>query len=149
MKTLPNHIVFREAEFALKNGRSVNLRVVGTSMEPFLVGNQHIVKITPFSSEKLSRGDVVLFKIKDFYCLHRIISIRENSIILCGDGVYQSQERISPGNIIGVLDSVICQSGDIILCSSIKWKINSYIWMALFPFRRYLLYAYRNFYHHK
>ena len=142
METLPNHVIFREAEAALKKGKPVVIRVVGKSMEPFLIDGKDVVKITPLFSDKLHRGDVVLFKVNDFYCLHRIIQIKGNRIILCGDGIYQSIEEIIQENVIGVLDSVIRESGEVIACKSMKWKIKSYVWMALFPLRRYLLSIY-------
>lgn len=146
MKTLPNHIVFKEAESALRNGKPVTIRVVGKSMEPFLIDNKDIVRIVPSCPNKLHRGDIVLFKINNVYCLHRIISIKGNRIILCGDGISQSKEKIRLENVIGILDSVICQSGDVILCKSKAWVIKSHIWMALLPIRKYLLYAYHKLY---
>ena len=142
MEILSNHIIFRVAEVALKQGKQIKLRVVGKSMEPFLIDNKDVVRITPFSSGKLYRGDIVLFKLNSFYCLHRIIKIEKNRIILCGDGICQSKENIVQENVIGILDSIIRESGDVIACSSIKWKIKSCVWMALFPFRRYLLSIY-------
>ena len=145
MEILSNHIVFREAEAALKQGKQVKIRVVGKSMEPFLIDNKDVVRIAPFSSGKLYRGDIVLFKMNSFYCLHRIIKVKENHIILCGDGICQSRENVMRENVIGILDSVIQESGDVIACNSIKWKIKSRVWMALFPFRRYLLSIYRKY----
>lgn len=143
MERLPNHIVFKEAEASLKKGKVISIRIVGKSMEPFLIDNKDIVKIMPFSFGKLHLGDIVLFKIDNFYCLHRIISINKRNIVLCGDGIYQSKERIVRDNVLGILDSVIQESGKVTDCNSIKWKIKSYVWMALYPFRKYLLFAFR------
>lgn len=143
METLPNHVIFKEAEAALKKGKQVVIRVAGKSMEPFLIDGKDVVKITPLFSDKLHRGDIVLFKVNDFYCLHRIIQIKGKRIILCGDAIYQSIESIIQENVIGVLDSVIRESGDVVTCSSMKWKIMSCVWMALFPFRIYILLIYQ------
>lgn len=146
METLPNHIIFREAEYSLKKGKHVVIRVVGKSMEPFLIDGKDVVRITPFLPDKLHCCDVVLFKRNDLYCLHRIIKIKGNHIMLCGDGICQSRDYIIREDVIGILDSVIRETGGVVACDSLKWKIKSYIWMSLFPFRRYLLYAYRKRY---
>lgn len=143
METLPNHIVFKEAEASLKKGKIVSIRIVGKSMEPFLIDNKDIVKIIPFSFGELHIGDVVLFRINNFHCLHRIISINKSNIVLCGDGICQSKENIVRDDVLGILDSVIQESGKVITCNSTKWKIKSYAWMALYPFRRYLLFVLR------
>lgn len=147
MEALPNHILFKEAEESLKKGKVISIRIVGKSMEPFLIDNKDIVKIIPCLFHKLHLGDVVLFKINNFYCLHRIISINKRNIVLCGDGICQSKEYIMRDNILGILDSIIQESGKVIACNSAKWKMKSYVWMALYPFRRYLLFAFRRWSH--
>lgn len=142
MKQLPNIILFREVESALKNGNQVKIRVVGRSMEPFLIENKDTVVLDPILSRLLHRGDVILFKTDHVYYLHRIIRIRKDQIVLCGDGIYQSVEKVPINNALGILHSVSRQSGKIRLCDSLNWRMKSYIWMALRPFRRYLLFIY-------
>lgn len=143
MEKIPNQILFRVVETVLKNGKQVKIRVAGRSMEPFLVEDRDIVILKPLTSDGLRRGDIVLFKTGEFYCLHRIIRIRKERITLCGDGIYQSTEIIPKSNILGILHSVVRPSGKVIACNSLGWKIKSGIWMLLYPFRRYLLYIYR------
>jgi hypothetical protein len=145
MKKLPNIILFREVESALKSGKQVKIRIAGRSMEPFLTENKDIVMLVPFMCGMLRRGDVVLFKTGEFYCLHRIIHIQKERIVLCGDGVYHSVEVISLGDILGILHSVIRQSGKVVTCNSLRWRTASCIWMAVYPFRKYLLFIYRKF----
>lgn len=140
MEILPNNVIFREAESALMKGKQVTIRVVGKSMEPFLTDSKDIAKIAPFISNKLRCGDVVLFKVGEFYCLHRIIQMKKDRITLCGDGICQRVEIISRKNVLGILHSVIRPSGNIVLCNSMYWKIKSGIWVTLFPFRKYILY---------
>lgn len=140
MKTLPNQILFAQAEAVLRAGKRIQIRVVGRSMEPFLLDNEDVVIIKPCVSTTLRRGDIVLFKVGISYCLHRIIRIKDREITLCGDGIYQSVEHISADSILGVLHSVVRPSGRTVVCSSIMWKACGNVWMALRPVRRYLLY---------
>ena len=142
MEILPNYIIFKEAEAALKGGKHVTIRVVGKSMEPFLFDNKDTIRIIPCSIDTLDRGDIVLFKLNELYCLHRILKIRKDRVQLSGDGYYRKKEEVLKEHIIGVLDLIIRESGDVISCNSMKWRIKSYLWVFLYPFRRYLLYAY-------
>lgn len=143
MKTLPNHFIFKEAELALKAGKSVFIRVVGGSMEPFLSDDKDVVKITPCIPTELRCGDVALFKSNASYCLHRVIAIKGDEITLCGDAIYQFCEVISSSEVIGVLHAVTHQSGKVVVCSSVTWRMQGKIWMFLFPIRKYLLYIHR------
>lgn len=145
MERIANNILFKEVETALRNGKSVKIRTVGTSMRPFLTEDMDIVIITPYTPQtmRLYRGDIALFKIENSYHLHRVISIKGDHITLCGDNVYHSTENILTEDVIGILHSIIRHSGRIIFCKSLIWKIKGSIWISLFPIRRFLLCIYR------
>lgn len=145
MEKIANHILFKEVETALRNGKSVKIRTVGTSMRPFLTEDRDVVIIIPYTHQtmRLYRGDIVLFKIQNSYLLHRVISIKGDHITLCGDNVYHSTENIFTENIIGILHSIIRHSGRITFCKSLIWRTKSFVWISLFPIRRFLLCIYR------
>ncbi|MEG1861044.1 MAG: hypothetical protein RR206_05065, partial [Bacteroidaceae bacterium] len=78
------------------------------------------------------------------YCLHRIVTIKNDEITLRGDGIYKYYETATLSEVIGVLHSVTRQSGRVVICNSATWIIWSYIWKFLFPLRKYLLYIHFN-----
>lgn len=144
METIANHILFKEAETAMRNGMSVKIRIVGKSMRPFLIEDMDVVIIEPYVYQTMGlyRGDIVLFKIENTYRLHRIISIKEDHITLRGDNIYYSTENILRENVIGILHSIIRNSERIIYCKSLIWRIKSSVWFSLFPMRKFIFYIY-------
>ena len=87
-------------EFLLEKRISIEIPVFGNSMLPiFPEGTQ--VKLTPvFSLAELKRGDVVLFKVKERYILHRIIMIG-NEVVMCkGDSMVCSDPWVNVNEIV-------------------------------------------------
>lgn len=141
MKTLPNYYLMKEVESEIGKGNSVKIRLVGNSMLPFLHEEKDLLTISPFSLKELKRGDIVLANSYDQYYLHRIISLNNDTIQLCGDAICDSFENIQIDRIIGILRSVE-RNRHIIKCNALHWKIKGIVWMWLFPIRSYLLIIY-------
>ena len=96
-KIIPNIDALKIIEEGIKAGNSVRLTVRGNSMSPLLLDGVDIVTLHPFISENLKTGDVILFRYREAFLLHRIIEIQGNNspegkIITKGDALEQKEE---------------------------------------------------------
>ena len=125
-------------------GHTVTLPLRGYSMRPFLENGRD--KAVLGRPEGVGVGDVVLARIGDGrYVLHRIVSIDgDGGVVLLGDGNL-STESCHMGSIVArALGFYRKGRSTIDSTSGMKWRAYSAIWMRLRPFRRYLLFVYRN-----
>jgi signal peptidase I len=103
-KIIPNIEALKIIEEGIKAGSSVRLTVRGNSMSPLLLDGIDIVTLHPFTPEKLKTGDVILFRYKEAFLLHRIVEVQggstpEAKIIAKGDALEQRE-------VIGYFDVV-------------------------------------------
>lgn len=150
MKQIANNIYFNQVEQELAKGISVLIPLKGTSMFPFIRdGKDKVLLVGIKPDSHIQKLDIVLFRYKGRHILHRIISIKEDTLIIQGDGVYASREICSRNDIIAkaveVHRSVNGTESNIIPTNSFKWKILSGLWFVFLPFRRYLIYIFRIF----
>lgn len=126
----------------LKQGHTITLNLKGYSMRPFLEdGRDKAILKWP---DTINIGDVVLAEITPTkYVIHRVISINNNIITLRGDGnIHNEQCGIS--NVFGKVTGFYRKGHtQIDSTEGTKWKLYSFIWLRLFPIRRYLLYLHR------
>ena len=126
----------------LEEGHTVTISLKGYSMRPFLENNRD--KALLKKAENPQVGAPVLAEIKPHvYVLHRIVSIRGNQVVLRGDGNLECEHcQLSDvkGEVVGfyrkgrdTLDAV----------NGFKWKAYSFVWVRLYPIRRWLLAFYR------
>jgi phage repressor protein C with HTH and peptisase S24 domain len=114
---------------AINNNQQAIFKVQGTSMEPFLKHNK--TNVTLENYKKLNKGDIILFKYKNEYKLHRIIKIKGEHIIAKGDNAYQNEFLID-SDIIGVVVSY--QTKDQIKNpKSLDLKILLFLWRLVKP----------------
>ena len=80
---------------------------VGDSMMPLIRQNRDLLIIEKVSG-RLKKYDVPLYK-RDSgqYVLHRIIKVRKDDYVMCGDNRWQKEYGITNRHIIGVLTGVI------------------------------------------
>ncbi len=107
----------------------------GSSMHPFIRGDVDSVALK--KKDTVAPGDIVLAKIGDRFIMHRVMSVKEDRVILMGDGNVRGTEQCTTGDIRGTVVSVIKPSG------RRKAPGRGRIWKALMPVRRYLLAIYR------
>ncbi|HEY9543178.1 S24/S26 family peptidase [Prevotella sp.] len=139
---IPNAILFPEIAKLLEQGHSVSLRLLGGSMRPFLEDKRDIAVLK--LSENYHVGDIVLAQITlTHFVLHRIIAIAQDDITLRGDGNYGC-EYCKIKDIKGIALGFYRKGRTTFeSVESRKWKFYAWLWPALFPIRRYLLFAYR------
>ena len=77
---------------------------IGTSMMPLIRARIDTVKLVKPNRE-LKKYDVILYQRKDnTYVLHRIIKVKKNSYVLCGDNQFTKEYNVTSDMVIGVMD---------------------------------------------
>lgn len=116
-----------------KSGKLIYTNV-GNSMMPFIRQGRDILIISKVNG-RLKRYDVPLYK-RDSgqYVLHRILKVRKDDYIICGDNHYVKEYGITDKNIIGVLTAVI-RNGKEIPVTDCKYRIYVHLWCDFFPIR--------------
>ena len=111
---------------------------VGDSMRPLIRQGKDLIIIEK-PQGRLKKYDVPLYK-RDSgqYVLHRILKVRENDYVICGDNRYSKEYGITDKHIIGVLTAVVRDGKEI---SMTDWKYKAYIhlWCDLSPVRAFVL----------
>ncbi len=113
---------------------------VGDSMMPLIKQNRDILIIEK-PQGRLNKYDVPLYK-RDSgqYVLHRILKVRDDDYVICGDNRYGKEYGITDKHIIGVLTAVV-RNGKEIHVTSWKYKAYVHLWCDFFPIRAFILKA--------
>lgn len=120
----------------LDKNQEVLLTVSGTSMRPFYHHQKTVVKLVN-SNDDYAKFDVVLYHDQNKYKLHRILKIKDDYCIICGDGL-KEVETIKKNQIFGkVIEHMYKNKVTIENEKSYRFKV--WIWASLKPFRRILL----------
>ena len=114
-------------------------RNVGDSMMPLLRQGKDLLVVVRKPKERLKRYDVPLYKRDNGqYVLHRILKVRKNDYVLCGDNRWQREYGITDRHIIGVLSAVI-RDGKEISVSDYRYQIYVHLWCDFFYVRAAVL----------
>ena len=129
----------------LSEGNSVELRCFGNSMQPYLRGDgSEIIVVSPFATEELAPGMIVLFRFNGNYVCHRIVSRNEEKLLLQGDGSIKNQERITVSDVAGIIHTVIRRNQKPVSTQTKAARCYWRCWLRLSPIRKYLLWIYRS-----
>ena len=111
---------------------------VGTSMMPLLREGRDVM-IIERPSGRLKKYDVPLYIRSDgMYVLHRILKVRKNDYVICGDHCTFKEYGITDDDIVGVLTGVI-RDGKTITTDSLGYKLYYHLWCDFFPIRVFLI----------
>ena len=115
---------------------------VGDSMKPLIRQGKDLLIIEK-ADGRLKKYDVPLYR-RDSgqYVLHRILKVRENDYIICGDNRWQKEYGVTDRHIIGVLTAVVRNGNHAISVSSFRYRIYVHIWCDLFHLRALALRGY-------
>lgn len=138
LKEYPNSEIFKYVAEEIAEGKTVQLRVKGTSMLPFLRDGDFAI-LVPFDQAGLKVGDVVLFTYRKKVLLHRIIRRKGDNLVLKGDGIRKAKETITTQHVIALMKQIIRKNGKKIKCNTLSWYFLFYVWHYLRFFQRYLL----------
>ncbi len=142
MKLISNELFFEEIERIILNGENVELKVKGGSMRPYLRNEKDIVVIYSHKPTDLKCGEIVLFRYRNKHILHRIVNIKDNYLIIQGDGVCNNYEKALQSDIIGIVRKVIRPNAKQISVQNFSSRFYWKCWYLLRPFRRYILAIY-------
>ncbi len=115
---------------------------VGDSMMPLIKQGRDVLIIKKVSG-RLKKYDVPLYQ-RDSgqYVLHRILKVRKDDYVICGDNRSFKEYGITDRHIIGVLTGVI-RKGKEISVTSKKYRLYVHLWCDFFPIRAFILRAVR------
>lgn len=116
-----------------KNGLFVST-TVGCSMYPMLRNRRDTIIVMPYQG-RLKKYDVPLYRRGKDYVLHRIVEVRPDDYVICGDNCIQKEYGITDAQILGVLKGFYRENRQINMDGP-AYKIYVRIWCSLYPFRR-------------
>lgn len=123
-----------DIEELLRSGETVSFPITGWSMYPFL-SDGDIVTVGPITDSAMTKNNVVLYRrVHGPLVLHRICSIGEEGIYLCGDNQSHIEGPLQTKQILGTL-LFFTHNGKTVQTSSSIYKIKSNIWRILRPLR--------------
>ena len=127
-----------EAELE-SNGRLIYPNA-GVSMMQLLRQDRDLMIIEK-PKGRLKRYDGALYVRKDGkYIMHRVLKVRENDYVICGDNCIKKERGITDAQIIGVLRGVI-RDGKEISESDKKYRLYVHIWCDLYYLRVSVLFS--------
>jgi len=107
-KRIPNIEALNIIEESIKEGSPVRIRVRGNSMSPLLLDGIDVVSLRPFVRGELKIGDIILFRYREGFMLHRIIEIiggkvGGTKIVTKGDAMEKCEE-IEYSDVVALAD---------------------------------------------
>jgi hypothetical protein len=120
-----------------QNGKLIYTNV-GDSMMPLLRQNRDLMIIEK-PNGRLKKYDVPLYK-RDSgqYVLHRILKVRKDDYVICGDNRWHREYGITDRHIIGVLTGII-RDGKTISVRDKKYRLYVHLWCDFFYVRAFIL----------
>ena len=135
---LPNQLLLAEVSRLVSEGESVVLMTKGYSMLPFIVGEKDSVRLEKVG--ELFPGLIVLAEITPgHYVLHRLVSVKDDQVVLMGDGNLKGCEVCSRMQVKAMAVSILKADGKEVDCLSARHLRRAALWSRLLPVRRWLL----------
>lgn len=135
--TVPTDSLMEMILFQLEKGGKANLTVTGSSMLPMLRENWDSVILAPACRE-LKPGDIALYQNENgSYILHRVIRVRKESYLFCGDNQAQTEEV--PKDRVLALVSAYTKKGKPRKLSAPGYRLYRMLMVRLFWLRKYYI----------
>lgn len=123
---IPNSLFFEEVRNILASGQSVTIRATGRSMTPTFIDAVDSVIVSRCDYRSIEVGDVVLFDRGDTICLHRVIDIKDDTLIIRGDGnAHSAIEYATSDKVIGKVTGGTMKGGHPFTVYDNRWKRNT------------------------
>lgn len=103
-------------------------------MLPLLREGKDLFFIEKKGAERCRVGDVVLYRRKRQYVLHRIIEVRPEDYVILGDNCTAKEYGIKDSDILAVMTSFI-RNGREHSVKEIAYRIYSFVWLRIAPMR--------------
>lgn len=131
-KQIANDLFFASAEEFLREGKSVELRVKGFSMRPFLRNGRDVVVLSPVEGVALRKGMVVLFRHRGHHVLHRVRRVNGGSLVIEGDGNYRTIEHATTEDVVAWVSEVRLDGGPRgFAYGSCRWRSRSAVSLTI------------------
>lgn len=112
---------------------------VGDSMWPLLHEGQDLMIIDKKPEGRMKKYDAILYKRPcGKYIMHRIMKVRKDDYVLCGDNRWQREFGVKDEWILGVLTAVI-RKGKRISVTNWKYRLYVHIWCDFYWIRAFIL----------
>ncbi len=111
---------------------------VGFSMMPLLRQRKDVIEIRKKEPGRCKKYDVVLYKRKDRYILHRILKVLPDGYLIAGDHCTFVERDIKDENILGIMTRVM-RNGKNITPDNIWYKAYVHLWCDAYPVRMVIL----------
>ena len=124
-------------EILARDGQLVYTNV-GDSMLPLIRQGRDLLVIKP-KVGRLMKYDIPLYK-RDSgqYVLHRVLKVRPDDYVICGDNRWSREYGITDRHIVGVLTALI-RNGKEIPMTDWRLRMYAHLWCDLFPLRAGIL----------
>lgn len=106
-------------------------------MLPLLRQGKDLFFIEKKGAERCRVGDVILYRRKRQYVLHRVIEVRPEDYVILGDNCYVKEYGIKDCDILAVMTSFI-RNGREHSVNELAYRIYSFVWLRSAPIRIYL-----------
>ena len=112
---------------------------VGDSMWPLLHEGRDLMVIDKKPEGRMKKYDAILYKrpcVK--YIMHRILKVRQDDYVLCGDNRWLREFGVKDEWILGVLTAVV-RKGKRVSVTSWKYRLYVHIWCDFYWIRAFIL----------
>ena len=132
-RTIPMEQLAELIALQLENGGRAPLTVTGSSMMPMLYGRRDTVELIP-PAHRQKKGDIILYRRKNGqYVLHRIIALKADGYICCGDN-QASKEPVCHGQLMAVVNGFV-RKGKAFSMDAPGYRFYCWLWVNLFFLR--------------
>ena len=112
---------------------------VGDSMMPLLRQHRDLIVIDKRPQSRCKKYDVVLYRRPTGeYVLHRILKVRRDDYIICGDNRYVREFGVPDDWIIGILTAVV-RDGKELSVTDWNYRLYVHLWCDFFYIRAFLV----------
>lgn len=122
----------------LKKGHTCVSTTSGTSMFPMLRNRRDTVILEPVKG-KLKKYDLPLYlRGKNEYVLHRILAVKPDGYVICGDNLYRKEYPVRYEQVLGVVTGFY-RDERFISVDNWKYRLYVHLWCDFFPVRALIL----------
>lgn len=111
---------------------------VGDSMLPLLKENRDLMVLS-VPKRPIKKYDAILYKRDNGqYVMHRVIAIRKDGYVLCGDNRFVKEYGVKPEQVLAILTSVL-RKGKSVSVDTAQYKLYVHLWCDFFVVRAFIL----------
>lgn len=125
-------------EEVLNKQQAIIYTNIGYSMMPLLRQKRDVIEIRKKGPGRCKKYDVVLYRRRSRYILHRILKVLPEGYIIAGDHNAFIETDVTDDMILGVMNRVI-RNGKSITPDNIWYKLYVHLWCDIYPIRMMIL----------